>query len=124
MVPDSSTYVDTLTTLHNEIVEFLRTFETIQENLRLGAVAESQLQMVAAVGDTFRRFDSTFVSLTPPAEMKDLHERFCAAVTELSKSCNLFMTKPSQQWALASSTAGALIVGACPSSTNCATSCR
>jgi phospholipase/carboxylesterase len=101
MAPDNSTYLATLTTLQNEIVEFLRTFETIQENLRLGAAAGSQAQMVAAVGDTFRRFASTFVPLTPPAEMKDLHERFCAAITELGKSCSLFMTKPSQEWTLA-----------------------
>jgi hypothetical protein len=87
MAPDNGTYLDTLPTLQNEIVEFLRTFETIQENLRLGAVAESQAQMVAAMGDTFRRFDSIFVQLTPPAEMKDLHERFCAAITELGKAC-------------------------------------
>src|ERR1700730_13245101 len=101
MASDSSTYVDALTTLQNEILEFLRAFETIQENLRLGAVAESQAQMEAAMGDTSRRFDSTFVQLAPPAEMKDLHERFCVAITELGKSCNLFMTKPSQQWTLA-----------------------
>ena len=101
MAPENNTYVDALTSLQKGIVEFLRAFETIQENLRLGAVAESQAQMVAAIGDTFRRFDSTFVQLTPPAEMKDQHERFCAAITELGKSCNLFMTKPSPQWTLA-----------------------
>jgi predicted esterase len=101
MASDDTTYVDTLTTIQNEVVAFLRTFETIQENLRLGAVAESQAQMVAAIGDTFRRFDSTFVQLTPPTEMKELHERFCVAITELGKSCNLFMTKPSPQWTLA-----------------------
>ncbi len=50
MAPDNNTYVDALTSLQNGIVEFLRAFETIQENLRLGAVAESQVQMVAAVG--------------------------------------------------------------------------
>ncbi len=101
MAPDNGTYVDALTTLQNEVVEFLRAFETIQENLRLGAVAESQAQMDAAIGDTFRRFDSTFAQLTPPTGMKELHERFCVAITELGKSCNLFMTKPSQQWTLA-----------------------
>jgi phospholipase/carboxylesterase len=101
MPPNNSNYVGTLAKLQNEVVEFLRTFETIQENLRLGAVAESQEQMVAAMGDNFRRFDSSFVQLTPPAEMKDLHERFCAAITELGKSCNFFMTKPSPQWTLA-----------------------
>jgi phospholipase/carboxylesterase len=101
MVPDNSTYVDALTTLQNEILEFLRAFETIQENLRIGAVAESQVQMEAAMGDTFRRFDSSFVQLTPPAEMKDLHERFCAAIYDLNKSCNFFMAKPSPQWTVA-----------------------
>jgi phospholipase/carboxylesterase len=101
MAPENSTYIDALTTLQNEVVEFLRTFETIQENLRLGAVAESQVQMEAAMGDTFRRFDSSFVQLTPPAEMKDLHERFCAAIYDLNKSCNFFMAKPSPQWTVA-----------------------
>lgn len=101
MAHDDGVYAATLTTLQQEIVNFLRTFEAIQEDLRLGAVAESQAQLVAAVGDTFRRFDSTFAPLTPPDSMKELHARLCAAITELGKSCNLFMTKPSQEWTLA-----------------------
>ena len=101
MAHEDGAYADTLTKLQNEIAIFLRTFETIQEELRLGAVVESQAQLVAAVGDTFRRFDSSFAPLTPPAAMKDLHERLCAAIAELGKSCNLFMTKPSRDWTLA-----------------------
>ena len=94
-------YTATLTTLQHEIVNFLRTFEAIQEDLRLGAVAEMQAQLVAAVGDTFRRFDATFAPLTPPESMADLHEPLCAAITELGKACNVFMTKPSRDWTLA-----------------------
>ena len=101
MAHDDNVYAATMNTIQNEIATFLRTFETIQEELRLGAVSESQAQLVAAVGDTFRRFDSTFAPLTPPAGMKDLHERLCAAINELGKSCNLFMTKPSQEWTVA-----------------------
>jgi predicted esterase len=101
MANDDSSYTRTLTTLQNEILTFLRAFEKIQEDLRLGAVVESQAQMVAAVGDTFRRFDSTFVPLTPPAAMAELHQRLCAAINELGKSVNLFMTKPSRDWTLA-----------------------
>ena len=101
MAHDDRTYTQTLTTLQHEIVAFLRAFETIQEDLRLGAVAESQAQLVAAVGDTFRRFDSTFVPLTPPAAMADLHPRLCSAITELGKACNLFMTKTSRDWTVA-----------------------
>jgi phospholipase/carboxylesterase len=101
MAHDDGAYAATLTTLQNEIVNFLRTFETIQEDLRLGEVAGSQAQLVAAVGDTFRRFEATFAPLTPPPSMADLHTRLCAAMTELGKSCNLFMTKPSRDWTLA-----------------------
>jgi phospholipase/carboxylesterase len=101
MANDDTTYSQSLTTLQKEIVAFLRTFETIQEDLRLGAVAKSQAQLVAAIGDTFRRFDSTFAPLTPPVALKDLHERLCVAIAELGKSCNFFMAKPSQEWTLA-----------------------
>jgi phospholipase/carboxylesterase len=101
MARDDEAYTATLTTLQHEIVNFLRTFEAIQEDLRLGAVAEMQAQLVAAVGDTFRRFDATFAPLTPPESMADLHQPLCAAITELGKACNVFMTKPSRDWTLA-----------------------
>jgi len=101
MPHDDDAYTATLTTLQNEIVNFLRTFEKVQEDLRLGSVIDSQAQLVAAVGDTFRRFDSTFAPLTPPPSMAELHTRLCAAISELGKSLNLFMTKPSQQWTVA-----------------------
>ncbi len=101
MSQDESTYASTLTTLQQEILHFLRTFESIQEDLRLGAVAGSQAQLVAAVGDTFRRFESTFAPMTPPPAMAELHQRLCAAITEFGKSCNLFMTKPSPDWTVA-----------------------
>jgi predicted esterase len=100
MAHDEDAYTATLTTLQHEIVNFLRTFEKVQEDLRLGSVVESQAQLVAAVGDTFRRFDSTFAPLTPPESMKELHPRLVAAINELGKSLNLFMTKPNQQWTL------------------------
>jgi len=101
MAHDNGAYAAALGTLQQEIVDFLRTFESIQEDLRLGTVAESQGQLVAAIGDTFRRFETAFAPLTAPDSMKDLHERLCAAVTELGKSCNLFMTRPSPEWTVA-----------------------
>jgi len=76
MAHDDGAYAATLTTLQNEIVNFLRTFETIQEDLRLGEVAGSQAQLVAAVGDdvageqppvaTTRGLRTLYVALTRP----------------------------------------------------------
>ena len=58
MANEDVTYADLLAALQNEVLQFLRTFESVQENLRPGILAENQAQMVSAVGGTFRRFES------------------------------------------------------------------
>ena len=94
------TYAGQLTALQNEVLEFLRTFESIQEQLRPGSLADNQAQMVGAVRDMFRRFESSFVSSAPPPGREELHQALCAAVRELGKAYELFMTQPSPQWTL------------------------
>ncbi len=101
MANEHLTYADRLTALQNEVLEFLRTFEFVQENLRPGILAENQARMVNAVGGTFRRFESSFVPLTPPAEMKEVHQPLCDAIRELGKAYDIFMSKPGPEWTLA-----------------------
>lgn len=101
MANEDHTYTDKLTTLQNEVAEILRTFESIQENLRPGTLAENQARMVTAVGDVFRRFEANFVPLTPPATTKEIHEPLCAAIGDLSRAYDLFMSKPGAEWTLA-----------------------
>jgi predicted esterase len=100
MAQDDTPYASALTALQNETLEYLRTIESITEDLRLGSVGESQARLVGVVGDSFRRFHSTFLPMTPPPAMADLHQPLCAAVSELSKSFNLFMSKPGPEWTL------------------------
>ena len=100
-MPDQEiTYTGQLTALQREVLEFLRTFESIQEQLRPGSLADQQAHMVSTVRDTFRRFESSFVSATPPPGLEELHQPLCAAVRELGKAYDLFMTQPSPQWTL------------------------
>jgi phospholipase/carboxylesterase len=94
-------YADRLRALQIEVREFLRTFESIQEELRPGTTAASQARLVSVVGDTFRRFESSFAPLTPPAGMEAIHQPLCAAVRELSKAFDVFMSKPGPEWTLA-----------------------
>src|SRR5437763_6996813 len=101
MANQEITYADQLTTLQNKVLEFLRAFEFIQENLRPGILGENQARMVSLVGDTFRRFESSFAPLTPPAAMKDVHPALCTAMGEFSKAFDLFMSKPGPEWTLA-----------------------
>src|SRR5208337_2870856 len=55
MANEQSTYTGHLTTLQKEILEVLRAFESIQEEIRPGITAECQARMVSVVRDTFRR---------------------------------------------------------------------
>ena len=93
-------YADALTSLQTEILDFLRTFESIQEELRPGTLPEHQARMVATVRDTFRRFQSNFSPMTPPADATLLHQALISAIGDLSNAYDLFMTQPSQQWTL------------------------
>ena len=101
MANQDTTYSARLATLETEIREFLRTLEFLQENIRPGITAECQAQLVTATRDTFRRFESTFAPITPPAEFAELHQPLCAAIRDLSKANDLFMTQPGSEWTLA-----------------------
>ncbi len=94
-------YRAALDDLQGELLTFLGAFESIQENLKLGDVKESQARLMEAAGDTFRRFERTFISTAPPDDLKELHEKVCAAVNELDRACTFFLSPPNQQWSLA-----------------------
>jgi predicted esterase len=97
----SGRYRASLDDLQRELLTFLGAFESIQEDLKLGEVKESQARLMEAAGGTFRRFQRTFASTAPPDEMKELHEKVCAAVNELDRACSFFLSPPNQQWSLA-----------------------
>jgi phospholipase/carboxylesterase len=101
MPNEDPTYTDSLNTLQRGILEFLRTLETLQEEILPGITAECQARLVAATRDTFRRFESDFAPLNPPAGAQEAHERLCAAIRDLAKANELFMTQPGREWTLA-----------------------
>ena len=101
MAKENITYANRLTALQNKVLEILHTIESIQEELRPGTLTDSQARLVSVVGDTFRRFESSFVSLRPPVGMKEVHQPLCAAILELTKAYDLFMSKPGSEWTLA-----------------------
>jgi phospholipase/carboxylesterase len=93
-------YSQQLSALQGEILEFLRTFESIQEQIRPGTLSDCQARLVRATGDTFRRFESSFARITPPSELVATHELLCSAVRELAKAYELFMSTPGREWTL------------------------
>jgi phospholipase/carboxylesterase len=91
-------YAVKLAPFDDAFLNFLRTSESIQENLRIKEVRPAQAQMLETTGDVFRRFDREFAPLTPPDELSGFHQRIVETAGELQKSFNLFMTEPSPNW--------------------------
>jgi len=101
MNTDLNGYSARLAAYEPEILHFLRTLESIQENLRLREVRPAQARLLAETGDLFRRFNSEFAPLEPPEPMREFHPRFVEAAAHLEKSFNLFMTEPNPNWTVA-----------------------
>src|SRR5438105_1498294 len=94
-------YTAQLLPFDEAFLNFLRTSESIQENLRLREVRPAQARMLEITGDLFRRFDAEFAPLTPPDELRDFHADLVETAAELQKSFNLFLTEPSPNWTVA-----------------------
>lgn len=101
MASETLGYAEQLRSYETDLLGFLRAFETIQENLKLGEVRPSQADLVQATGDTFRRFNADFAPLTPPDELGKFHQDLVVAVAHLERSLNFFMTEPGSNWTLA-----------------------
>ncbi|HJU12240.1 MAG TPA: hypothetical protein VJ728_15250 [Candidatus Binataceae bacterium] len=93
-----SDYAARLSPFDDAFLNFLRTSESIQENLRIKEVRPAQAQILESTGDLFRRFDAEFAPLAAPAELVDFHRELVDAAGELQKSFNLFMTQPGPNW--------------------------
>jgi phospholipase/carboxylesterase len=98
MTEPATDYAAKLSLFDDAFLNFLRTSESVQENLRIREVRPAQAQMLQATGDLFRRFNADFAPLSPPAEMRDFHECFVASAGEMQKSFDLFMTEPGPNW--------------------------
>lgn len=83
MATATSDYAAKLEPLEREILQILRSFETIQESLKLGDIKESQAKLVSVTGGTLRRFASEFAPIEPPETLREFHTALVEAVAQL-----------------------------------------
>ena len=98
MAENSTDYTDRIAFFEAETLRFLRTFESIQENLKIGDVKDSQAQLLETTADMFRRFNREVRETTAPPARTEFHQRLCEGMGELEKSFDLFMTAPNPNW--------------------------
>lgn len=101
MASDEGGYRAVLNSFEPELLNYLRTLEEIQENLRIHEVRPSQTKLLEATGSTFRRFNAEFVERMPPEDLAEFHRDFIVAVAHLERSYNLYMTEPDPNWTMA-----------------------
>ncbi len=94
----SDNYSEQVSSYEPGLLNFLNTFEAIQEEVRPGELRGLQARLVAATGDLFRRFNNEFGSITPPEDRAEFHKQFLIGVAALERAMNLFMAEPSQHW--------------------------
>ena len=64
-------YTERIRRAEDKLVHFLRTFETMQEEIHLSRIADAQAQLRAAVGDLFTALPAELSTLSPPESLTD-----------------------------------------------------
>ena len=78
-----------------QVLHFLRVFETLQEQLHPAKFAQLQAELSHAFGDQFVHLRSEFEKLAPPSERKAFHETWFEAVGLLYTTYGIFVRKDS-----------------------------
>src|SRR5437762_1398126 len=89
--PDDK-YTERIRRAEGQLVHFLRTFETMQEELHLSRIAEAQTQLRAAVGDLFTVLPAELSTLSPPESWQDFHAKLSEAVVCFADAYAYFLS--------------------------------
>lgn len=81
-----------------QVLRFLRVFETLQEQLHPAKFTQLQADLNRAIGDQFVRIQSELEHLTPPAERKAFHQVWVEAIGVLDATYGIFMRSEQQSF--------------------------
>ncbi|MGH7966428.1 MAG: hypothetical protein ACRERD_32155, partial [Candidatus Binatia bacterium] len=93
MATADESYTPEIGRVEEQLLSFLRTFETVQEELHMSRLAETQTQLRQAVGDLFTTLPAELAALSPPESLKDFHTRLSEAVVCLADAYALFLSE-------------------------------
>ena len=75
-----------------QLLAFLRAFETAQERLHLGKIRQQKQELFDEVGDVFPPLKTTLETLTPPVGHEQFHQRWNEALAHLEDAYTSFLT--------------------------------
>ena len=74
-----------------QVLQFLRTFETLQEQLHPAKFTQLQADLSQAFGDQFAQIQSELGNLTPPPERAAFHQTWLEAIGLLAQTYGVFV---------------------------------
>ena len=87
----SDTYRAAITGQEKPVLDFLRTFETLQEQLHPAKFVQLQSDLIKTVGNQFIQIRAELHKLTPPPELKDFDQTWREAISLLDTTYGIFV---------------------------------
>jgi phospholipase/carboxylesterase len=92
MATPSEQYRAVISQQEEQLLPFLRAFESLQENLHFGKIKQHKQELFDTVGDIFPAMNSTLESLTPPPSHQTFHQQWREALEQLEDAYTSFLT--------------------------------
>ncbi len=101
MGPPDGPYPQAIAAAADHLLDFLRTFEFIQEHIHFGQFGDAQAQLRDAAGDTIPSLPGQLDTLAPPATMQAFHTSFTTATTHIAQAYDHFVNPQGQDVSVA-----------------------
>ena len=94
-------YIATVRDAEERLLVFLRTFETIQENMRAERLGEFQTQLREVAPDGFAGVIAGLGQIAPPEPLRQFHDSLTAAIRHLGNASQTFLEANESSYPLA-----------------------
>ena len=94
-------YIQAVLDAEEKLLTFLRTFESIQENMRIERLGESQAQLRGGAPDGFAGVIAGLGEVAPPEPLRPFHDSFTAAIRHLGNASQTFLGANESSYPLA-----------------------
>jgi phospholipase/carboxylesterase len=88
----TSEYAATLQQVQGQLLEFLRFFDQLQEQIHFAQVKEAQARVQATSAAVFPQLTAALAAATPPEELLHVHAKVSDAVQNFAKTCTTFLS--------------------------------
>jgi phospholipase/carboxylesterase len=92
-------YWERIRTVADWLVHFLRTFETLQEEIHPARLTEAQARLRQATGDLFPALSTELATVSPPPAEKGFHEQLSQVITLCAAAYETFLRGAGRQFA-------------------------